>query len=248
MKKVNIYSHNVCWTRRKKNSDIIASKILQLQPDIVCLQECVAPSQIQKFTLEGYNQAYFQLPKTKVRNTLIRMNREKPDVEPSGGLLTLTKEKPIRTEFIKFQNQGAIFSLQLAERAIQKGFLVVELEDLIIINTHLTAPHRKKTLDAQKIHDNQTDQICNYIKDLPKKVVLVGDFNFSKNDPNFLKLLGFNLRDLSEYLALTFTTWKNKLDYVMINFAAYTSDCRIVNFDSKEPSDHFAIYTEIEYK
>jgi endonuclease/exonuclease/phosphatase family metal-dependent hydrolase len=252
MPKLKLYSHNVCWTRRKKSSAIIANKIQELQPDIACLQECGFASQIKQLNqLTDYHLSFVPVKNTKLSRTMAVMLREKSKVGTSGGLIVATKIKPIKVEFVKFQKQIKPFPHPLAyivEKAITRGFLVLELESYYVLNVHLTADFKKKWQDKNlAISESQSLEIINYVATLnDKPVIITGDFNFTPSNTVYRELDKTNLIDISSNIPFTYIDRKAKLDYIFCNLRTYTTEVRLVNF-IKQPSDHFALLAEIEY-
>lgn len=253
MQRIKIYSHNVCWTRRKKSSDIIAAKIIELQPDLVCLQECGFASQLQKLQLDGYHQNYVPLQMGRFAHTLSKVIRDRTEFAASGGLVILSKQKPSKIDYVRFDVQINIFPHALAylgEKIIQRGFLVAEFEDYYVINVHLTADFRKKWKDhSLKISKLQTNELVRYIKANlnSKKLVITGDFNFTPNNSTYTELdETLDLIDLSNNIPFTYIDKKAKLDYIFTNLKIFYRDNKLVSYD-KPPSDHFAILTEISY-
>ena len=251
MPKLNIYSHNVCWTRRRKGSDIIATKIQELQPDIACLQECGFASQIKKLKLEGYYQSFVPVRSTKLGNTVAFMLMEKPKIGTLGGLMILSKQKPVKVEFVPFGKQIKFFPHALAflvEKIIHRGFLVCEFEDFVVINVHLTADFKKKWKDKNTtVANSQNIELMEYINSITtKKVVITGDFNFTPKNNSYKELDKTNLTDVSDNIPFTYIDKKAKLDYIFTNLKVFMSTNSLVHFD-KQPSDHFALLSEIEY-
>ncbi len=252
MSRLTIYSHNVCWTRRRKSSSIIASKIQELQPDIVCLQECGFASQIKSLTIPSYFQSFVPLLVGKFATVVTKVFRDKTEIAASGGLMVLSKTKPITVEFVRFANQIKPFPhalVFLVEKTIHRGFLVLEFEDYFLINIHLTADFKKKWLDKNlATSSSQTKQLIEFIQTIKhKKIIITGDFNFTPKNATYTHLDdNFDLIDISNNIPFTYIDKKAKLDYIFTNLKFFYTENKLVTF-TKPPSDHFAIMAEIEY-
>ncbi len=227
---LSIYTHNICWTQPKTDHMRIAEKIETLQPDIVCLQEVVFQSQAGILNLPRYYKSIAESSGQRI---------------VKGGLAIYSKKKPLCVNFIKFEKQGKIFSPQLAERQLEKGFLVVEFEDYLIINTHLTSPHRKSTMDTLKVYDSQIQQILLVSKNSTKQIFLVGDLCFTNNSDNFKNFIQPNFIDLTTKIPYTFLKWKTKNDFILSTKPISSYKTRTIRFTHKEPSDHFAIFSQL---
>jgi exonuclease III len=232
---LSIYTHNICWTQSKVNHIRIAEKIQTLQPDIVCLQEVVFQTQSEIFNLSHYHKSIAQDSGKRI---------------VKGGLAIYSKIKPICVDFIKFEKQGKIFSPQLAERQLEKGFLVAEFEDYLIINTHLVADQSKKWTEPKLKHTNvQFDQLLKFINEVGKvkPVFIAGDLNFCPTNKSYKKAIQSNLGDLTVKLPYTYIDKKIKLDYILSNKQISNYKTRTIRFAHQEPSDHLAIYSQIVY-
>jgi exonuclease III len=227
---LTIYTHNICWTESKLNHIRIAEKLETLQPDIFCLQECVFQSQSEIFNLPKYHKSIAN----SSGNTIVK-----------GGLAIYSKHKPICIDFIKFKKQGRIFSQQLAERQLEKGFLVAEFESYLIINTHLVADHSKKWLDNKlKSNTNQVNELLQYIQTMnfTKPLIVCGDLNFTPKNNSYESMINSGLKDLSTKIPYTFITKKAKLDYIFSNLEINKFSAKSIKYSSISPSDHLAIF------
>lgn len=231
---LTIYIHNICWTQSKLNHIRIAKKIETIQPDIFCLQECVFQSQSEIFNLSKYHKSIAKSNSNKI---------------VKGGLAIYSKHKPICVDFVKFKKQGRIFSQQLLERQLEKGFLVAEFDDYLVINTHLVADHSKKWLENKlKSNTNQINELLRYIQSMNfmKPLIICGDFNFTPSNDSYNKLIDSNLKDLSAKIPYTFIDKKVKLDYIFSNFNINKTTSKTIKYSGISPSDHLAILSEIK--
>jgi endonuclease/exonuclease/phosphatase family metal-dependent hydrolase len=220
---MKIYSQNICWTKNKQAREKIALFIKKSQPDFVCLQEVVFGYQTNSFLLPNYYQYYHKKLKT--------INK--------GGLVILSKQKALSSKFVKFLAQGKINSLQLAERIISKGFLVVEFENIIVINTHLVASHIKSNRDKDRNNLRQLKQLLEFIDKQKKPVILAGDLNFSPKAIHY-SILTKKLIDQATNIPITFEKYATRLDYICTTWKSL-ANCQLVCFEPPMPSDHFGL-------
>ena len=229
----SIYNHNICWTQSKANHTRIAKKMQTLQPDIICLQEIVFQTQFKIFNLANYHRSI--APGSGKR--VVR-----------GGLAIYSKKMPLCVNFVKFIDQGKIFSPQLAERRLEKGFLVAEFSDYLIINTHLVADQTKKWTELKLKHTNaQFEQLLNFIKETgdAKPIFIAGDLNFCPTNDSYQNATQLDLVDLTSKIPYTYIDKEVKLDYIWTTKSNTEFKTRLVRFNYKEPSDHLAIYSQI---
>ena len=230
---LTIYTHNICWTQSKPNHIRIAEKIETLQPDIICLQEVVFQSQAEIFNLPRYYKSIAESSSKRI---------------VKGGLAIYSKKNPLCVNFIKFDQQGRVFSQQLAERQIEKGFLIVEFENYLIINTHLVADHSKTWIESKvKQNSLQLEQLIEFVKNLnsTKQIYICGDFNITPKNKIYKLIKESNYTDLTSKLPYTFIAKKAKLDYIVTNKTLSSYKTRAVHFTNQEPSDHLAILCKI---
>ena len=99
--------------------------------------------------------------------------------------LSIYSKFPIKLiDFIRFTNLTSVDNLS------DKGFLVIQLNDLIIVNTHLQATYDLDTNNFERSYE-QLSQIFDYVKKY-KKVLICGDINMNiheiKINNNFNKI------------------------------------------------------------
>ena len=138
--------------------------------DILCLQEDF----IQFNQSNSYN---------KNQNmAIIRPSTSKYYKLVNCGLTIYSKIKINKSKFIPFNLASHV------EKIVDKGFLIAELDNLILINTHLQYGDKKCACD-------QLNQIKSYIRnnyEQNKRIILVGDFNIDLNSikiPNFRTII-----------------------------------------------------------
>ena len=120
-----------------------------------------------------------------------------------SGLSVYSKYKIDFIEFIRFTNLKSIDKLS------DKGFLVIKIKDIYIINTHLQANYTKIEDDTTK---SQLNTIINYIKlNNLEKVVISGDFNINLNQ---VKIPNYNIS-----ISNTPTHWE-KLNNSIFNLSS----------------------------
>ncbi len=109
-------------------------------------------------------------------------------IGPKGGLIIISKKKFDKIEFYKFKEQGRIFSKQIIDRIIEKGFLVGYKGKEVYINTHLVATYRNESGKTVENLNKQFQELLKFIKQQikkKKKIILAGDFNFTPHSNNY---------------------------------------------------------------
>jgi endonuclease/exonuclease/phosphatase family metal-dependent hydrolase len=108
---------------------------------------------------------------------------------PKGGLVTLSRHAHHRVAFHPFQTRGLSFGPAIADWALGKGALVVELAaratPTIIVNTHLNANYDGDWSQSNRyarVEHAQVIELVNILADLDPAalVVIAGDFNFPR--------------------------------------------------------------------
>lgn len=144
--------------------------------DFVFLQEIIFNSTLKKF------------------DNLLNKDFEyyvKGRLGPKGGLVIISKKKFNKLEFYKFKEQGRIFSKQMIDRIIEKGFLVGYSGKEVYINTHLVATYRKEGGKSVENLNKQFNELLDFIKKKikqRKKIILAGDFNFTSHSNNYKQI------------------------------------------------------------
>lgn len=172
---MKVFTQNLYYLGFKRNQRIneIKQYITYRKFDLMFLQEIVLNSSFKKFdNLLNEDFEYFV----------------KGRIGPKGGLAIISKKKFDKIEFYKFKEQGSIFSKQLIDRIIEKGFLVGYKGKEVYINTHLVATYRNERGKAVENLNRQFEELLKFIKQQIKqknKIILAGDFNFTPHSKNY---------------------------------------------------------------
>lgn len=167
MKTIKIITYNIWglpWPfskdLRSRTAKIIAF-LTKEKPDVICLQEVWL-----KTTLRTLKKA---LEKKGYHCTTLK----RKTVFNASGLVTFTKQKPLKTTFVSFAKTLPLFH----ERIAQKGFLVTKInwkgKKIDIINAHLFARYNKA---QDRFLHHQLTRLKNYLQE-KDNYVLAGDFN-----------------------------------------------------------------------
>lgn len=234
--------HGVSLSDRKERFPLIKEAIEKCQPDIVCIQEAFFNmSRKMLESIEGYHVSYqtnwYPIPK------LIQTTK--------GGLVTLTKAKPLEVKYHPYLSQGNMFTEQRWDRLIGKGYLETmienfEFEKVTIINSHKVCTY---TEDTDQYLEAQADQLLQNIrkrKENGERIIVAGDFNFkrrSKLYPQFRELLHDTTEGLGNFHLFEYGT----IDYILLG-DKYHCESAYVYHDhwQKYPSDHPGILVDIK--
>lgn len=116
---------------------------------------------------------------------------------PKGGLLTLSRWPVKHVEFHPFRQRGLRLGPSVADWALYKGALIVELETAtptIIVNTHLNANYDGDWSERNRyanIEHTQVQQLISLVAnfDPAAMVMLAGDFNFPRGSWLYTELV-----------------------------------------------------------
>jgi len=209
-------------------SNLLGSAINQLSPQLATFQEAYDTGSIRNLR-QSLPQYQFALSGSE-------------DIFNRGGLVTISRKPILRSFYIPFKKQGAVFSRrtllspQLSDRFAGKGYLVIETESVIVINVHFTALYLKsKSLETLKALDTQRSQLFELIEFVQKLsgklVILMGDLNFSPNTDLYMETTKYFL-DLTHSIPETWYSGRNqhrlastqftgilqdKLDYILVS-------------------------------
>lgn len=236
MQKMKIFTQN-CYgvpvKHRRKRFDVVAKTIRERPYDIVCLQEI--------FLHRWYEQSFKELSDYhhSCQQGLISMK---------GGLLTLTKQPPKEVIFHRYGVQGNVFSQQITDVALGKGFLetIIEddKEDIAIINVHNVSVYQRCW--SQKMYlMAQAEQLLDYVRkkaETGQKVILAGDLNFER-ESNLYRNFAIMLNDLTSSLK-TFDLFKyRQVDFVFAS-SGNAQKANWVTHRGLCPSDHPGVCAE----
>lgn len=208
-----------------KRFQLISNMIVEKKPDLVLLQEVIFPFQVRYFENIGYRLFY-----------------EKKRFYIKGGLLTLVRKDvyPTYWKYEAYSNQGKLFSRQILERFITKGFLIVTLKDgQKIINTHFLCTY-SDSFTADKNQKNQLGQLLNYVKKT-QNVIIGGDFNIHEGSIYYQEFVN-RLIDNTKNMGFSYFKRKTKFDYIFSS-NLITLDKKYIIYPGKVyPSDHKGIF------
>jgi exonuclease III len=176
MNKIKIFTQNlygVDFIKKNQRMNEIEEYIYYKKFDFVFLQEAVFISDVKKIAQNNFS--YY------VRGRF----------GPKGGLTIISKKELDKIEFYKFKAQGAIFSLQITDRLIEKGFLVGYLGNTVYMNTHLLSTYGRQSGNNVKSLNKQFEQLFDFVKEKikeGKKIIVGGDFNFNPNSKNYKEI------------------------------------------------------------
>ena len=208
------------WWRKRR--PLLIKKIQELDPDVVFLQEIILKNNLRHFELPGYE-----------------VCAVKGRIFAKGGLVILSKLKIKNFYFQKFQAQGKIFSQQITDRMLGKGFLVAHLENgQTLVNTHLVSFYYGPPEEVDHGRKSQTTELISSIKHHPK-IIMGGDFNFIPTLEEY-SLIREHLHDTAEGDDPTFENYK--VDYIFSHEAKKPIQKFIVGGDF---SDHRGIFIEV---
>jgi endonuclease/exonuclease/phosphatase family metal-dependent hydrolase len=144
--------------------------------DVICLQE------VQLFTyVPLLDEAFSKFPFKAYERFIYA---------PKGGLLTFSRRRLERTDFILYPERGWWHTPSLADRLLHKGILLIELryadQHVIILNTHLTANYNGDWSPVNRyarLAHAQLRQLAEVVNQLnPASIVIIaGDFNLPRH-------------------------------------------------------------------
>ena len=245
--------HGASFHDRDERFPVIKKAIEEAQPDTACIQEAFfSKGRKMLESVEGYQVSYqtnwYPIPK------LLESTK--------GGLVTLTKAKPLEVNYHPYLAQGTWFTEQRWDRLLGKGFLETIIEDqefgkTTIINTHKISTYKEED-DTDDYIVAQAQQLLVKIKELKAKggaFILAGDMNFRKKSslyPQFRELLhdaAEDLHDAAEDFHNLHLFEYATIDYIFSG-DRYHCQPEYIRHESwgKYPSDHPGIVIDIKPK
>lgn len=154
---------------RTEARNYLIEGIIQEKPDLVLMQEAIWP-QTRKMIETNFlkHNYYVSFLTNRLGMTL-------------GGLMIATKQKPRNVNFSQFTDQGSWMGLQVTDRVIGKGCLLVELDNLNIINVHLTTIYNQNSGSQIITRQNQLKQLEQIFTNRKGKIIAGGDFGMADN-------------------------------------------------------------------
>ena len=210
-------------------------KILEVKPQVLCLQEVFCYKLQDKLNQELNNQGY---------NIHISKNQ---GIISKNGLLTATQEN------ISYKTEIDYSMYTGAEYLIKKGILTTYIKDfntnILIHNTHLQS---NSIYNMQKICSRvRQKQKGELIQHLKKNIfdfnILCGDLNDDFNSlehQTFLKNLPFSKIVSNPNKIITFPKYKAQLDYIIINKKIKVKYDKI-DVTTQNISDHDILLTNL---
>lgn len=108
---------------------------------------------------------------------------------PRGGLLTLTRPRVVRNQFVPFNDRSIVTPLALMDWLLRKGVLVTELRcdglPVVVLNTHLNANYSGDWSRGNRyaeVERRQLAQLAALAAAQPAEalVIVAGDFNIPR--------------------------------------------------------------------
>ena len=218
----NIHGIPLFLTKTKTN--IIIEKLIELDSDIICIQECFSDDLLHNIQ-----------EKTKHKYPFIvtgNLNKKYLFGENSG--LVILSKIPIYYQMFKSYKVGTG-----CDQFSNKGFLMVSIGDLTIVNTHLQSEEMNFCCSKiNNIIEKQIDQLKCY---LPyEKGIITGDFNTN----NLNKYLLFKKNNKRNTLNSLYFRSPQVLDYIISEDKNYKLNTKVIDLDNN-PSDHKPIKANI---
>lgn len=221
--------HAIPGTGAMRRLAVIAQKISELHPDIIFLQEVILKSYLRHLKLPDYHLLFVP------GNVLVR-----------GGLVMLVKKSipVVSVRFKAFAKQGRVFSRQLSDRMLGKGFLCVQTNEAFLINTHLVYAYRKP-FASDRAQERQLKQLMEYVRGR-SEVMIAGDFNFAEDSP-YYQMIAPPLRDMTRGLGETDLEDHVKYDFIFTKgMPIPRSSASCVEYPTAV-SDHKGIVCEVQF-
>lgn len=253
---INCHDHPLMIRRRRRKILIIVDEIIALKPDIICLQE-INLSRTAKIIAPLLAERGYQ-------------NFSLHDRIVNRGGLFISSAFPIKkTRFIRFHQQGQLFTKQMADRMLGKGFQHVTLdvkgENIDLINTHLVVAYSKQSKAQTQIQLNQVDQLADYLAKFRESLIVAGDLNIKPNNTLYKRFIK-KTKLIDQTAGKNFLTAWSRTMYgvekiqVQVDYIFSTQDwkaseqkliCDQTHFlrgEERYLSDHFGLAAKLELK
>ncbi len=244
--------------KRNVRINRLITEVINYQADIICFQELIFLKRAKRISKMFEKMGYktFFTPGKSINK---------------GGLMLVTRYPILSSEYKKFKNQGTLFSNQLTDRFLKKGYqkILIEIdgEKIMVVNTHLASLYKSKSIKEKKVILKQFSELLNDLKKSKEKMIVAGDFNFQFTEDVYRVLSDeTNLYDpLKEEDIITVskenTQRKNfykikkntRLDYILLsrdlrstNFKLILKDLYRLNKKDVNLSDHYGLMMEVE--
>lgn len=224
---------------RGERYPVIKEIIEKYLPDILCIQEAFFPK--GRKMLESISKYYVSYKKNLF-----------PPLTTKGGLVTLTKTKPVNVSFQPYQTQGNWRTEQKWDKLIGKGFLetIIKHESegqITIINTHKVCTY---SAHPDQYLEDQVGQLAEYLQGKKEGLVIVaGDFNFKRKTHLYPRLRTL-LHDATASLGSFHLFAYEQIDYIFLS-QEHQHAPQYVSIENnawkgKYPSDHPGIFVDIK--
>jgi mRNA deadenylase 3'-5' endonuclease subunit Ccr4 len=227
-----------------QRKNLILQKILNSDPDVICLQE-VDSEMFAFLTQELGHLGYFgerSFKPSKFDDGIVTFSRK--------GFLTLEKNYAVLCEKTSKCLQKAV------QPALISFFKTGSNESLVVINTKFKWQDRHE----RTCQDRSWNQLLYFFREFIDKnqksfFIIAGDFNLSENEPVYQELIERGFIDVdNQDQRPTFCQqgqWK-RIDYVLHRspFQTRVFSCHSRNFtdlpNDEEPSDHLPVVVEFK--
>jgi len=240
----------------------LISELVKFKVDVLCFQELVFLKKVKSISkiFEEIGYYTFYTPGRRINK---------------GGLLVVSRYPVISSEYLKFKNQATLFSFQLTDKLLKKGYQKIKIEVngriVTIVNTHLVSLYKYISVKENRILFKQFSELLDGIKTERERerTIVAGDFNISLTDNLYKEieektnlfdpLRGENLITVCKNNTQRKNFYKirkdARLDYILISKDLKNISQRIILNDlytirgkKIHLSDHFGLMVEISDK
>ncbi|MDD3999097.1 MAG: endonuclease/exonuclease/phosphatase family protein [Candidatus Shapirobacteria bacterium] len=244
-------------SKRTVRINHLISEVIKLKADVICFQELIFLKRVKRIAKVFENNGYYTFTTPGKR-----INR--------GGLFFASRFPIVSGEYKKYKNQATLFSLQLSDRVLKKGYQKVTLEiegkKMTVVNTHLVSLYKNVSPKERKILLKQFSELLEALKVEGESTIVAGDFNIEFTESIYRELdektnLYDPLRDenlvtVSKENSQRKNFYKIKrdkrLDYILISkdlkyigYELILEDLYRLNKKNIHLSDHFGLMMEV---